>query len=347
MLSSDEGLDDVFFDSTDCLSSEESVVEKEEFGCHKLDYKIWMNEPQSVKERRKSFLCNMGFVEFAPKNEKITFNNSSEVMELDRIRECSGAVSSSLVSSTNRVEENVVCCERNIIPMANCLVDELEQHKMSEQNMALKDESTGFSPSVDQSENHLEQCKDVNKKAAKKWWKRIVSMRKQREERCISKETKPSSEKPQPNRIKVKQNKKRCMEFSAVYMGQEIQAHKGYIWTMKFSPDGQYLASGGEDGVVRIWRVTSVDASSKSFIDVGDFGSNVKEDKAKFGKKKSIHVPIVIPDKVFQIEESPLQEFHGHLSDVLDIAWSNSNVSKPCKVVLFPFYIIVHSLCRN
>ncbi|KAG5060479.1 hypothetical protein JHK87_001508 [Glycine soja] len=45
-------------------------------------------------------------------------------------------------------------------------------------------------------------------------------------------------------RIKVKQNKKRCLEFSGLYLGKEVRAHKGVVWTMKFSPSGQYLVSG-------------------------------------------------------------------------------------------------------
>ncbi|KAH0969665.1 hypothetical protein GBA52_028457 [Prunus armeniaca] len=63
MLSSDDGENDVFFDSVD-LSSQESIVAKEEPGCSKLEYEIWMNEPPSVKERRESFLRKMGLAEF-------------------------------------------------------------------------------------------------------------------------------------------------------------------------------------------------------------------------------------------------------------------------------------------
>ena len=90
---------------------------------------------------------------------------------------------------------------------------------------------------------------------------------------------------------------------------------------MKFSPDSQYLASGGQDGVIRIWRVTQEDASCKGLNDEG---------KSDSGETKPSRISVVIPDKVFRIDELPLQEFHGHTSDVLDLAWSTSNVSYCC-----------------
>lgn len=34
-------------------------------------------------------------------------------------------------------------------------------------------------------------------------------------------------------------------------------AHQGAISTLAWSPDGQFLASGGKDGVVHIWLATS------------------------------------------------------------------------------------------
>jgi WD40 repeat protein len=36
---------------------------------------------------------------------------------------------------------------------------------------------------------------------------------------------------------------------------QEWKAHEGHIWAMSFSRDGRYLASGGQDGIVRVWEV--------------------------------------------------------------------------------------------
>ena len=50
-------------------------------------------------------------------------------------------------------------------------------------------------------------------------------------------------------------------------MRQEIQAHRGAIWTMKFSLDGHYLASAGQDRIIYVWQVTEserrLDASTK------------------------------------------------------------------------------------
>ncbi|CAN1304348.1 WD repeat-containing protein 5B [Linum perenne] len=62
--------------------------------------------------------------------------------------------------------------------------------------------------------------------------------------------------------IKVRLTGKSHKELSALHLCQEIQAHEGSIWTLKFSSDARYLASGGEDKVIHIWEVQECEVLS-------------------------------------------------------------------------------------
>ena len=97
---------------------------------------------------------------------------------------------------------------------------------------------------------------------------------------------------------------------------------------MKFSPCGQYLASGGEDGAIRIWCVTSLDKSSICFTPQDSTAKSKVECDNSSPRKKHLSQPFIfVRNSVFQFEESPLQQFFGHSNDVLDLAWSNSDVT--------------------
>ncbi|CAH2041676.1 unnamed protein product [Thlaspi arvense] len=162
-----------------------------------------------------------------------------------------------------------------------------------------------------------------------------------------------SQKNPSSKWIKVHQTGKSIKEFSALYLCQEIQAHEGSIWTMKFSQDGHYLASAGEDRVIHVWEVQECeilsakpmdDASSVSSTLLHPLTGNLSEqssfaelppmptDKKKKGKssnkKKGNSIPnfVKVPETVFSLSEKPICSFTGHQDDVLDLSWSKSQM---------------------
>lgn len=146
------------------------------------------------------------------------------------------------------------------------------------------------------------------------------------------------------DRVKVRPYKKRSKELSAVYKGQVIKAHEGAIVTMKFSSDGQFLATGGEDGVVRVWRVVEgkkpddcdfvEDDPSCVFFTVNENSElapinsceGCKGKHSKSSKEATDPACVVIPHRTFALSEVPVHEFHGHHDVILDLSWSKNKV---------------------
>lgn len=320
MLGHNEGESDQFFDSAEqfSLPEESDVAEDEaELSPSEFGYDIWLNEPQSVEERRNTFLHGMGFAEFG---FPVVCSDESEI-DVDRLSGGSGAVSSSFLSGTDSPEEDFVCSRNGLESDGDYMVDKFDQQQ----------EKGSANVGADDFSHSPVECKQTtlaSKRRMIRWWKSFGNKRNDRQNMSISEAFKPDPEVPRLRKLNTRHNKKRWMELSALYVGQEIQAHDGIIWTMKFSPDGEFLATGGSDGVVRVWQVTSADASH-SYIDTcQDHNcSPGKNDMLCPKEKKSNHSPVLMPDQTFWIGESPLQEFRGHTSDVLELAWSSTNVS--------------------
>ncbi|KAJ8538622.1 hypothetical protein K7X08_029918 [Anisodus acutangulus] len=141
-------------------------------------------------------------------------------------------------------------------------------------------------------------------------------------------------------RVRV-QTSKESKELSSLYTGQEFLAHEGSIVTMKFSPCGQYLASAGKDGTVRVWRVIE-DEISKNFNDqdidpsclyfslnhlskLASLNDNTEKlNEMKMMRKSSESACVVLPPKLFRIMEKPVHEFRGHTGEVLALSWSKN-----------------------
>ena len=122
----------------------------------------------------------------------------------------------------------------------------------------------------------------------------------------------------------TKGNKKSIRDFEP-FLVQGIRAHSDSIWVSKFSSDGQFLATGGKDAVLKIWQVNQVQTQLKVQVD----------DPKLFAEQMS--------DVYKVINSVPFREYREHEYDILDIAWSCNNdkpyqlltCSLDCKVILW------------
>ncbi|XWS50134.1 hypothetical protein CRYUN_Cryun12cG0062600 [Craigia yunnanensis] len=183
---------------------------------------------------------------------------------------------------------------------------------------------------------------DVTRKVKKSWLRKLGAMAHivDRHVEVSSKHSNhDSSSGERMKRVRVHPFSKSSKELSSLFCGQEFVAHEGSISTMKFSLDGQFLATAGEDCIVRVWKIVENESLDK--FDIQDLDSSClyfrmnhlshltplnvdKEstDKIKRLQRSSDSTCIILPPKVFQILEKPVHEFQGHSGEILALSWS-------------------------
>lgn len=291
-------------------------------------------ELSSVHERRSSFFKQLGFSELvASQTPSCHFEpKDDEILEIERFTTMTrDTVSETPSCSTNsETEKDCRGCLRDIHKKKVLMVhDEVRSDELRafQKIQALNSISEPLQRVLGIGFTDTNKNPSVGKNSIfKRWWSFPVRRKMQTYEAPVMDYLQAKG----PRRTNVERHRKRCMDFTSLFMDQEIRAHKGSIRVVKFSSSGRYLATGGEDCAVKIWEIREVESSFGCY-NRGVFSESNDKPKVIMGiemlKKGARSGLAIIPKRVSQIVEQPLHKFQGHTAGILDLSWSKSDVS--------------------
>ena len=142
---------------------------------------------------------------------------------------------------------------------------------------------------------------------------------------------------PAGSTVRTHARRKAYKEYTELRLAQTLRAHEDAVWTMKFSHRGEFLATAGQDRVVRVWALDATeaedeDARTTPARDDGTTKTEETEDETKTSDGEAAAAAAsgsgarrwcLRGDRVFL--EKPHREYRGHKGDVLDLCWSRTN----------------------
>uniref|UniRef100_A0A1J3GF40 Putative WD repeat-containing protein C3H5.08c n=1 Tax=Noccaea caerulescens TaxID=107243 RepID=A0A1J3GF40_NOCCA len=366
-----------FFDAHEEIASCSTSIDYDEPPSSSISvdfqYDVWIKSPGNAEERREKFLNWMGVT--------VSQTHHEEPAKSGNVDRLSISVSEAAVMSrsTKSDDEFTSCrCDSSLISSKEVNVDRIVKESLCKEeeeeqvevgnlssrmllrNLRSDDEissslCSGSSPAsglthrivkpkspkpmISGSEHR--DLGGIMKRVKEKWLSRLHKVRNKEKSGDHSGEVSDFGSRIE--RVKVKEFKKTAKELSALFKGQEIQAHQGAILAMKFSPDGRYLASAGEDGVLRVWSIVEDERCQEHdvpkidpsciYFEVSKLSELRPVAVEKEGINGSLMSPrkttesacVIIPPKIFRVLEKPVHEFLGHSGEILDVSWSKNN----------------------